>query len=170
MSSRSIAKRRNKVRSSSITGRNTPELGRTRVRVADSLRRAPLRASTSKSTKVAGRHFLPAEIPAYIRASGPMVDDADRDYLRRKLGRRLGKFAHALQRVSVRLEDINGPHGGIDKCCRIKVALTGQPSVVISSSSSSMQGAMDEALARTEHAVRQSLKRRQTAMRGRVKR
>lgn len=170
MSSRANAKRRNRVRMSSVTGRNTPELGRTRVRTADSVRRAPLRASTSKPTKVAGRRLLPAEIPAYIRASGPVVDDADREYLRRKLGRRLGKFAHALQRVSVRLEDINGPHGGIDKCCRIKVTLTGLPSVVISSSSSSMQGSMDEALARTEHSVRQALKRRQTALRRRLKR
>ncbi|MCC7463897.1 MAG: HPF/RaiA family ribosome-associated protein [Gammaproteobacteria bacterium] len=149
MNRRKTTAQRNKARPAAITGRNTPALGRTRLRKPDSARRAPLGTPL-------------ATIPAFIRATDSVVDDADKDYLRRKLGRRLGKFSHSVQRVSVRLDDVNGPRGGDDQRCRIKVTLVGLPDVLIESSNASIQGAMDEALARVEHAVKQSLKRRQT--------
>jgi len=114
--------------------------------------------------------MLPEAIPAYIRATAAGIDDADKDYLRRKLGRRLGKFGRAVQRVSVRLEDLNGPKGGIDQRCQIKVTLTGLPSVIIESASTSMQGAMDDALARVERAVKQAIQRRTMAPRRRAPR
>jgi hypothetical protein len=60
------------------------------------------------------------ETPAYIFSAGALLDDADKQYLRRKLGRKLGKFASSIERASVRVEDVNGPRGGIDKRCRIR--------------------------------------------------
>lgn len=120
-------------------------------------------ANTSRSTRGAkrtGTRRAPQGIPAYIRAVGAPVGAEDRAYLRRKLDRRLGKFAPDVQRVSVRLEDVNGPRGGVDKRCRIKVTLRGLPAVVVQSDNHSMRAAMDRALARTELAVRQPLRRR----------
>ena len=73
---------------------------------------------------------------------------------------KLGKFARAVERVSVRVRDVNGPRGGVDKACTIKVVLTGLPSVVIDEQSASLQAAMDGALQRTERAVRRSMDRR----------
>lgn len=142
-----------------ITGRLTPTLGRERVRRPDSSARAPMPARVTRPAKrVAGR--TAAELtPAYIWVSGSVLDAADRDYLRRKLGRKLGRFALSIERTSVRMEDVNGPRGGIDKRCVIKVVLSGLPSVVVEERHHDAQAAMDRALARVERAVRMALQR-----------
>jgi hypothetical protein len=36
-----------------------------------------------------------------------------------------------MERVFVRFEDLNGPKGGDDTACRIQVALSGQPPLVV---------------------------------------
>ncbi|HEX5458535.1 MAG TPA: HPF/RaiA family ribosome-associated protein [Steroidobacteraceae bacterium] len=103
-----------------------------------------------------------ARVPAYIRAPAGDLRPDDRAYIRRKLGRRLGKFSDAIERVSVRTEDVNGPRGGIDRVCRIKVALRGLPSVVLERQDSSLAVAVDGALAGVETAVRRAVQRRRT--------
>lgn len=145
-----------------ITGRVTPALGRDRVRTPDSGRRAPLAARIARRAKRHAGRTAGAQTPAHIRSVGTALDRADRDYLRRKLGRKLGKFATAIERTSVRIEDVNGPRGGVDKRCDIKVVLGGVPSVVVSERHHSLQAAMDRALDRTERAVRRALQRRRT--------
>lgn len=145
-----------------ISGRITPTLGRERERQADSRQRAPLPARVARPVKRTAGRTPATRTPAYIRAEGSVLDDADRDYLRRKLGRRLGKFAPSIERTSVRVEDVNGPRGGIDKRCQIKVVLSGLPSVVVEERHHSLQAAMDRALDRVERAVRKSLRRRRT--------
>ncbi len=162
MSRRSTTTGRSRSRPSPVKGRNTPKLGRARVRTPDSEKRAPLGAASSRTTKLAGRQEAPAGIPAHIRVTGAAADQADKDYLRRKLGRKLGKFSRAIQRVSVRIGDINGPRGGIDQRCVIKVTLADFPSVIIESDSDSLQAAMDDALARVERAVKQTVQRRRS--------
>ena len=101
-----------------------------------------------------------SDIPAHIRAVGAPIDATDRAYLRRKLGMKLGKFARGIERTSVRIRDVNGPRGGADKVCAIKVVLSGLPSVVVEEQHASLQAAMDRALQRTERAVRRSVERR----------
>lgn len=114
---------------------------------------APMRRR--KSAGDAGTPF-----PVFIRSSWSDVDVDDRGYVRRKLASKLGKFAADIQRVSVRLDDTNGPRGGIDARCRIKVTLHGLPPVVIESLAASMQAAIDGALARVGQAVKHPLQRR----------
>lgn len=152
-------------RSAPVSGRNSPALARERVRKPDSPTRAPLSAALPRAAKRTAQGRSPATTPAFIHSFGSLLDAADRDYLRRKLGRRLGKFVPAVQRVSVRLEDANGPNGGVDKHCRIKVTLRELPAVVVEAREASTQAAMDGALAKLGSAVKRPLQRRLTRAR-----
>jgi ribosome-associated translation inhibitor RaiA len=88
------------------------------------------------------------------------LDREDRAYIRRKLGMKLGKFASSIERVSVRVEDVNGPRGGVDHACRVKVVLSDLPSVVVEERDASQAAAIDGALAGVERTVRRALQRR----------
>lgn len=151
--------RRQAARRKVVRRRANTMTGRARPRVPESTRRAPLAASVPKSSKLESG-AEPSQIPAHIRASHDELSAVDRAYIRRKLGRRLGKFADAIERVSVRIEDINGPRGGVDRACRIKVVLSGLPSVVFERRDSTLEAAVDGAVAGVETAVRRAVQRR----------
>lgn len=98
--------------------------------------------------------------PVHILAPEGKLDPLARDYVRRKLGVKLGKFADSVERVSFRLQDVNGPRGGVDQTCRIKVVLRGLPSVVFESRDAALNAAVDAALAGVQRAVRRATQRR----------
>lgn len=102
------------------------------------------------------------KFPVHIRSTKAAFGAPARDYVRRKLGSKLGKFAASIERVSVRVEDMNGPRGGVDQSCRIKVVLRGLPSVVFESRDASLSGAVDAALSGVQRAVRRTTQRRRT--------
>lgn len=111
------------------------------------------------STRKRRRTEVPV-ISTYIRQEGVEVDQSARTHIRRKLRTKLAKFAASIERVSVRIGDLNGPRGGIDQVCRIKVVLSGLPSVVYERRGRSLESAVDGALAGVEQAVRRRLQRR----------
>jgi hypothetical protein len=127
-----------------------------------SARRAPFPGWFSKGTKRKADRSSVIAVPAHIRVLGASISKAQRDQIRRKLGTKLGKFAVAIERVTVRVKDVNGPRGGIDQLCRIKVVLNRLPSVLVESQHHSLNGAVQDALAGTERAVRRRLQRRLT--------
>ena len=95
-----------------------------------------------------------------MRVIGVELDDDDRELIRQKLGTKLGKFETSIERVSVRVTDANGPRGGVDQVCSVKVVLSGLPSVVIERRHTALHAAIDAALRATEQAVRSSVRRR----------
>jgi hypothetical protein len=86
-----------------------------------------------------------SQVPANIRTAGIELDQDDRAYIRQTLGMKLGKYATSIERVSVRIKDVNGPRGGVDQVCRIKVVLSGLPSVVFQSQAASLKDAINGA-------------------------
>jgi hypothetical protein len=96
---------------------------------------------------------------------GLPIDHADRAYLRRKLAIKFRKFDRALERISVRISDANGPRGGADKLCTIKVVLMRAPSIVVGQQSASLKTAMDAAMQRAERTVRRTVQRRNVTRR-----
>lgn len=142
--------------------------GARRARIPSSDDRAPFADQVPRPVKAVAGRTTASLVPAHIFERLPKterLDDSDRDYIRRKLGMRLGKFARAIERVSVRLKDVNGPRGGIDQNCQIKVVLSGHPSVVIEEQDESPKAAFDLALSRTERAVKRQLERNRTRTR-----
>ena len=63
------------------------------------------------------------------------------DRMRRALRRMHG----AVAQVRVRLEDINGPDGGVDKRCRVEVAVIGQEPVAVTATARSWQSSIEAA-------------------------
>lgn len=150
------------------TARTQGSTGQVRRRQPDSPKRAPFATGRPKSVKrLAGRTDA-SRIPGNIRVAGVHLSTEDQTYIRRKLGMKLGKFAISIERVSVRVEDVNGPRGGVDQACRIKVVLSGMPSVVFESRDASVAAAVDGALTGVERAVRRKLQRRRSKPRARA--
>lgn len=81
-------------------------------------------------------------------------------FIRQKLARRLVRYGRSIERVSVRLTDVNGPRGGVDQRCRIKVVLSALPSVVIERRDVDLHAAIDTAVHATVEAVRRIVGRR----------
>jgi hypothetical protein len=107
----------------------------------------------------------------HVRVLGVELDDDDEWYIRRKLGTKLAKFATSIERVSVRLCDVNGPRGGVDQVCLIKVVICGLPSVVVRRRRATRHDAIAAALRVIEQAVRRSVgRRRMKPLHGRASR
>ena len=123
-------------------------------------RRVPLPASLPRPVKRASGRTGTSRTPADVRVIGVELDDEDRALIRRKLGAKLGKFVASIERVTVRMTDTNGPRGGIDHVCQVKVVLSGLPSVVVERRDASPHVAIDLALRATEQAVRRGVSRR----------
>lgn len=51
-----------------------------------------------------------------------LADELER-HIERRLRSALGRFAGRIERVLVRIADVNGPRGGVDKRCRLTIAL-----------------------------------------------
>lgn len=131
-------------------------------RTTAGVRRAPLPASIPRPAKRASTRQSPWRVTAHVRVIGAALDDEDRAYIARKLGMKLGKFATSIERVSVRVSDVNGPRGGVDQRCRVKVVLIGLPSVVVERRHATTEAAIDTALRAAEDAVRRAVGRRRT--------
>lgn len=125
-------------------------------------RRASLPASVPRPVKRASGRTEALRTPAHVRVIGVELAAEDRAVIRRKLGAKLGKFAASIDRVTVRMTDANGPRGGVDHVCNVKVVLSGLPSVVVERRGASPHVAVDLALRATERAVRRSVGRRRT--------
>lgn len=124
-------------------------------------RRSKMPAALPRADK-RGRGPTTLDTPAHVRTFGVDLDDDDRAYIRRRLGMKLGKFAGAIERVSVRVLDVNGPRGGTDKRCRVKVVLAGQDSVVVEATDPTQRTAIDAALDRVDMAVKRKVGRHRT--------
>jgi ribosome-associated translation inhibitor RaiA len=111
-------------------------------------------------SRVAARGRPVAAFPIHIRGLEGDFRADERAHVRRKLERRLNKFAESIERVSLRTEDVNGPRGGVDRVCRIKVVIRGLPTIVFEAQDAFLNAAVDLALAGVERAVRRAVQRR----------
>ncbi|QYZ66584.1 MAG: hypothetical protein OI74_15780 [Gammaproteobacteria bacterium (ex Lamellibrachia satsuma)] len=94
-----------------------------------------------------------------LQARSFSLTKALREHTKRRLGFAFGSRDADIQRVAVRLSDINGPRGGVDNQCRIQVVLPGLPDVVIEDIDMDMYAAIDRAADRASCAVSRKLAR-----------
>ena|SRR5688572_8795022 len=125
-------------------------------------RRASFPRSVPKAAKRDIGRSTTRETPLQIRARDAEVDDTLRDYMRRRAGFKLGKFALNIVRITVRSEQGAGPNGAPMHDCRFVVVLTDKREVVVAVGDASARAAFDSAVEATERAVRRRLQRGRT--------
>lgn len=142
--------------------RKTDDRRPSRRRTAGADKRAPFAETVPRPVKRAAGRTGASLVPAAIRVTGVNLEPEHRDYIRKRLGSKLGKYATSVERVSVRVRDVNGPRGGVDLQCRIKVVLSALPSIVVTQQAATLEAAVNGALQSVERAVRRGVQRRRT--------
>jgi ribosomal subunit interface protein len=97
-----------------------------------------------------------------IQARDFSLTDALRSHAERRLHFALSCCDDHIQRIVMRLSDINGPRGGADKRCHLQVVLKGLPDVVIEDTEADLYVAIDRATDRAGRTVVRKIDRQQT--------
>lgn len=91
-----------------------------------------------------------------------LVSEVVRARVTRRLGFALSRFGARIATVRVRLGDLNGPRGGIDKCCRIVVVGDRAWRLVVEDRDADLHAVIDRAAERAGRAVSRALDRQRT--------
>lgn len=103
-----------------------------------------------------------------IRGLNERVEAAKHEFIERRLLFSLGRFSSRIRRVMVRLEDLNGPRGGLDKRCHLEARLDGHGVLIVDVSDFEIEPAVSRAAERMARRVSEELtKRRDMRKRGR---
>lgn len=76
-----------------------------------------------------------------------------------QVGTALAPVADHITRVTVRLDDVNGDHGGVDKRCRVVVALARHGTAVSEAIATDLYAAIDEAARRVRRSTKRAVTR-----------
>jgi putative sigma-54 modulation protein len=88
-----------------------------------------------------------------------MLDDLQREFIQRRILFALSRFEVRLRGVSVVLTDENGPRGGVDKTCRIKVRLRRLGDIVVTDRDREVAACVSRAAERAGRAVQREVER-----------
>jgi ribosome hibernation promoting factor len=102
-----------------------------------------------------------------IRNQNIEMSDGLRSYIERRLGFALRKFTKVLGRVTVRLSDLNGPRGGLDKRCQISANFRPFQAVSLQATDADLYAAIDRAAGRLERSLAHCVGRKRESRRGR---
>jgi ribosome-associated translation inhibitor RaiA len=103
-----------------------------------------------------------------IGVSGQAIrlDQPMRQRIEHRLRFILGRFAPRIQSVAVRLCDLNGPKGGTDKRCLLRLKLAGEGSVHVVGTDAGVYAAVARAAERAFWLLARSVERRRDLARG----
>jgi putative sigma-54 modulation protein len=96
------------------------------------------------------------------------ISEALNSYTKRRLRCVAGKAFKAFSDVEVRLTDVNGPRGGLDKECRIRVALHRAGVVFVRATGQDAYATIDKAASRLKLAVARRIGRTRSIRRNRL--
>ncbi len=75
----------------------------------------------------------------------------------------LRRLAWLVRTASVRMSDVNGPRGGIDKQVRVELHVSGARALIVSATSGDWRAAVDAAIGRAARMLARNLRRRRQA-------
>ena len=95
-----------------------------------------------------------------IRAHGLELTAGLRAHAEKRLRFGLDWARHDVDKVVLRFTDINGPRGGADKRCQLRIPLAGMRDIVIEDTAGDIHVALDRAVDRAAHTLERRLSRR----------
>ncbi len=95
-----------------------------------------------------------------IHAQDFNLTEGLRDHVARRLAYALNHGRDSVSRIVVRLSDVNGPRGGVDKRCGIEIRLKGSTAVAIEDTEADLYVAIDRAAERAGRTLDRRLARR----------
>jgi putative sigma-54 modulation protein len=98
-----------------------------------------------------------------VRGYGMHVSRKIRRLVDRRVAFELSRFGRQVRAVTVNLEDLNGPRGGIDKRCAMQADLAPGGSVRVEKTDGDLRAAIGRTTSRLAHAVARALERRRDA-------
>lgn len=94
-----------------------------------------------------------------VRFRGLEPSDSLRYHAMRRIHFHLSRFGHEISSVLVRISDVNGPKGGVDKQCRVTVRGRRLSAVIVDDLRDDARTAIDMAVERARRAVGRDLER-----------
>ena len=94
-----------------------------------------------------------------IQVRNSDLTDELREHVEHRLAFALSQFPEHIRDVVVVLSDINGPKGGIDKRCSLRVRLNGRSDIVIEETEADFHVAVDRAADRAKRTLGRRLRR-----------
>lgn len=88
------------------------------------------------------------------------LERLEEEWIRRRLEFALGRFGSRIREVKVRLNDLNGPRGGLDQACGLDARLTSGEHLVVESVQACREAAVSAASDRMARRLREELDRR----------
>jgi putative sigma-54 modulation protein len=103
-----------------------------------------------------------------IQTNGFSLTDSILEYTKLRMKFALHRNDKLIIRAQVRLADINGPRGGVDKRCQIDLSLAGQNDIVIEDIQTNLYFAIDRASDRCARTLNRRLERLRERLHGAV--
>lgn len=94
-----------------------------------------------------------------IQAREFPLTDALHQHARRRIHYALARNDDRILRVVMRLSDVNGPRGGADKRCHVRVLMSGMPELVTEDTEADMYTAINRATTRAGRSLARRVKR-----------
>lgn len=99
------------------------------------------------------------EMRLTIQANGFLLTQALRNHTEQRVATALGWARQHMRQLVVSLSDINGPRGGVDKRCRMKVLLGSGREVIIEDVEADLYLAINRAAERADRAIVRQIQR-----------
>jgi len=83
-----------------------------------------------------------------LQCEGGEAPQGLREYVARKMRMAIGRFRDHIQWARIKVADVNGPRGGVDKRCVVQLRLRNRPDVIFAITALEARFAVDRAAAR----------------------
>lgn len=128
-------------------------------------RRAPMGAKTADVNRAERGRTPSATTPVCFRGAIEGDGSVDRDFIRKWLGQKLGKYASRIDRLDVALATNAPARGGVGKRITIEASVARDGSVTATASGANTRAAFMSANAAIERSIRRSIERSRSARR-----